>query len=448
MMRLPRFLTIAALAAAISAAGPAASAQMPGPAPDPETQPVRTGRPFRGIFGGGLGDTEQTLTLTASGGGGYEYGFNPFLRDEPQRSVGQSMLIGSANLSYELSRERAGIAASVDGSAFYYPDSEFDVIQSQRLSASERFNVTDGLRITAGQYASRQPFRLDRFFPGVGDFSFGAPRGLPLDTFAGSSEYLDMGMSVDATQDLSRRLHLYGGYSHSTSEFGESTFDMQGGRLGLGIAAGRGLSVRLGYGRYEGRLRGDESHNVRHQSIDAGVDYAGNLSISRRTSVSFSTGSSAIRTGEETHVQIIGQAQLDREIGRSWRAMLAYSRTAQFVDQFGEAWFGDLVRVSLGGLVNRRVSWRSGAGVMFGTLGFEDGARRARATFVSSSIDTALGRLAALGVDYSYYLHSFGEDIALPNSVFREIDRHSLRVYVSVWAPLLTRIRSQPNASR
>jgi hypothetical protein len=163
--------------------------------------------------------------------------------------------------------------------------------------------------------------------------------------------------------------------------------------------------------------------------------------------VSFGTGSSAFRDRHQTHVRIIGNAQLNRDIGRSWRAALAYGRYGYYADRLNEVVFSDSVSLSVGGLVTRRVSVYTGVGASYGHVGFSGGNNRARTTYAFAGLSTALGRYVALGGNYSYYLHSFGADVSLPGGIPREIDRHSIGVHLSMWAPLFASVRSQ-NASR
>ena len=119
----------------------------------------------------------------------------------------------------------------------------------------------------------------------------------------------------------------------------------------------------------------------------------------------------------------------------------------QFIEQFQEVLLSDGVNASVGGLINRRQSFHAGAGVSFGNVGFSAGQNGAFATYASVGVVTAVNRFVGIGTDYNYYVHSFGADVALPDGISSEVDRHSVRAYVSLWAPLFARMRS-PNAAR
>ena len=452
-MRVSWLFDLAAAVALVATAAPASAQTPQAPGADPVQATRPGGRPFRGIFGGGLGNTEQTLTFTGTLGGGYESDYLAALVGDDSAlgrpARGGAVGVGSATVAYSLGRERASISAAATSSAFYYERAGDTLTQSHRFTSSQGLQIARRTRVSATEYVNRQPFRLDRLFPAAQDFSFGAPPALPSDSFAGAEEYVDLGADADISHQISERLSVSGGVSHWSSELSaDSRRTFTGGRAGVGVSIARGPSVRLGYGRYQSRyVDGGAERLVRHDNIDVGLDYAGAISLTRRTRLSFGTGSNAIHDRDETHFRLTGRAQLDREIGRTWVAAIAYARDAYYVDQLQDVVLSDSVTFSMGGLLSRRVSLHSGVGASFGNVGFGQASNDAYATYAIAGLVTALTRLTALGVDYTYYLHSFGADITLPGGVVREIDRQSIRAYITVWAPLFSRIRS-PHATR
>ncbi len=109
-MTFPRVLL--ACAGALVIAAPAA-AQLPRPE-----------RPYRGLFGGGVGDTEQSLTLNVQLAGGYDDnifadqgaggGGVPPSSTPPTNVVAQGGSYGqlSSGLTYSLARTRVSVGAS------------------------------------------------------------------------------------------------------------------------------------------------------------------------------------------------------------------------------------------------------------------------------------------------------------------------------------------------
>ena len=431
--------TVAAVLVTTAAAARAQTPQTPPPTPAQGT--LTGGRPYRGVFGSGVDNREQTLTFTGTLGAGYEsdYLTTTVESDEPVETGGGLVGLGSATIAYSLGRSRASLGAAVSASTFYYDRDDSQLIHSESASANQALQLGQSTRLTASQHLSNQPFRLNRLFPG-NDLSFGAPPTPPLDSFAGDEATIDLGVNVDLTQQLSESMSLSGGYTFQSNAWDDSSRrTFQGGRVALSVAIGRGASLRVGYGNYQSNYHDDETRETRQHNIDVGVDYNGQLSLSRRTTLSFSTGSTAIRDREETHFRVNGRLQLNREIGRSWVASLNYSRDAYYVNQVSEIFFSDSVSFSLGGLVSRRVSFHSGLGMSLGDVGFSAGQTGTHAVYGIAGVTRALTRLTAVGLDYNYYLHSFGADVGIPDGVLRDVDSYSIRAYITLWAPLMSR---------
>jgi hypothetical protein len=440
-------MALTAVALAMTAAE--ASAQMQGTSV--------ANRPYRGIFGGGVGETQQSLTFNGSLGGGYDSDAFAAFRGETtpieglglQRSGGIAGFGGGA-LSYSLSRERIDFGASANSNFYAYEDDDrVMTLRSYGGSANQNFRISPSTTVNASETVGYQPYRLQSLFPGIDASATGAPDVPLADTLIGSDAYLSWSGGFGVNHRLNQRLSMNGNYYAYSAEWSPgSRQTVHQGHAGISTSIGRGLGVHAGYGYGQGHYGQDESRRlVRNHSIDAGVDYNRTLSFSRRTSLSFSTGSVAVRDREQTHFRLTGHAQLLREIGRTWRAVAAYSRDVQFLEQLQEVVFSDAVNFSLAGLLNRRHSFHVSAGVSHGDVGFSGTDNNALAVYASVGLTTAVNRFVGLGTDYSFYRHSFGDDVVLPIGVLPNIDRHSVRAYVSLWAPLFSRAR-RPNAAR
>ena len=66
---------------------------------------------------------------------------------------------------------------------------------------------------------------------------------------------------------------------------------------------------------------------------------------------------------------LTGNARLNREIGRTWNAALGYIRSVSYIATYGEPFFSDAVNATLGGMINRRLQFRSGARASLGSVG-------------------------------------------------------------------------------
>src|SRR5262249_32795886 len=80
---------------------------------------MRSQRQPRGLFGEGVGSAEQLLTMTLSGGAGYDT--NVLLSsDDGTTSVGsQSYSLASLSVGYSFSKRYVSASASVQGTAIY-----------------------------------------------------------------------------------------------------------------------------------------------------------------------------------------------------------------------------------------------------------------------------------------------------------------------------------------
>src|SRR6185369_5286025 len=100
----------------------------------------------------------------------------------------------------------------------------------------------------------------------------------------------------------------------------------------------------------------------RSHNLDTGVDYSRDLSLTRRTKLLFTSGATIVRQDTLTRYEVIGSARLSREIGRTWQADATFQRNVGFLDSVREPTFYNGINFSVGGLITRRLSFRSNAG--------------------------------------------------------------------------------------
>ena len=180
------------------------------------------------------------------------------------------------------------------------------------------------------------------------------------------------------------------------------------------------------------------SKRYSYRSFDIGVDYSKPLSISRRTTVSFGTGTSAIDDGIETFFNIIANASLNHQISRSWEANLVYARGMGVVAGFSEPFFADSVSANARGHLSRKVSMEMGAGFSNGAVGMGSRGDDYLSFQANSRVEWVVTR-ERIGVygDYYYYAYDFdGTTPALP-SIPREVGHHGVRAGLVFRFPLL-----------
>lgn len=399
----------------------------------------RPERPYRGLFGGD-DESLQGLSVSGSLGAGYDTdlasdasdvdGGNTDFGNRPGGVLGQF----SGSLAYFVSRGSANLSANAGTTGRYYPSATDKLLR--RHNAGIQGSTPIGAGFTVSGSASYSPFRVwDLYTTPV------PARSEASDAFdfgSSSAHYLAYSGSLGGGWQLSRRLsfgasYRYGGRAAS-ADIPKHASHSAGANMRYDLA--RGLALNLGYGYREARYE-DRDKYVTH-GINAGIDFSRALSFSRRTTLSFSTGTSAAgspSSGEGLQYYAVGDAALSHEIGRTWRATVSYSRSLQISEYWPEPIFSDGVSGGLTGLVNRRVQVHSRAGASSGQVSTEDSGGF-DTYFADAGVTFSLTRHVGFGTSYRYYHHQFSEAFRLLPGMPPVLDRHSLHAHVTVWAPL------------
>ncbi len=136
------------------------------------TQPqLRQGRPARGLFGGGVGATEQQLILTGSLGGGYDKDQGGSFIITPENPAGTvadwsgQYAMGSTQLAYTLNRSTFSAGASGFADGRYKPNDTGDnFIQAYGATGQVAAQLSSRTTISATQSISRQPRNLGMLY--------------------------------------------------------------------------------------------------------------------------------------------------------------------------------------------------------------------------------------------------------------------------------------------
>jgi hypothetical protein len=419
-------------------------------------QNPRPERPFRGLFGSGTLDLEQSLVANGSVGGGWDnnvvadalFGGRP-RAGTPSTNADGAVGQASGSLNYSARLSSLTLDASGGTTVHYYPSLGSEFMRRYFGNAGASARVTRYL--SANLTVSYMPYSLNSLYPIAS--AIGASAALPDADFASSLEhYFSYSAGAVYSRQLSRRTSLSADYSYrmrdSSSFAPQYTSHAAGG--GLRFDVGRGLGLRTGYRYVEADYGGTSLQKFRNHHIDVGVDYNRALSFSRRTTLSFSTGTSAIsrpeETGLNTRFRATGRAQLVHEMGRSWNASAGYARGVYLDERWLDVVTSDSVTASLAGLLTRRIQFQSGASASTGRTGSSNEGGF-NSYYGNASLGYALNRHVNLGLTYAYYSHRFASGVALPSDFVNRFNRHSVRASVSVWAPLFQRTR-RSNATR
>jgi hypothetical protein len=415
-------------------------------------------RPFRGLFG--LGDTGRTgAALSGELFGAYDDNVSATLPGRPRDPRYQrSGWYSGANSQLQLNwrGERAAMNGWASAGTSYYPDfpEPFVPSYSAGLGFSRPLGQRNSMRV--GQLFQYSPYFLNGFFPDPAQLDevplppveLGPGNDVSGNTIARYSTI------VGFSRQLSRSATFTTGYTFSRSNYSDydRTYQEQRGSVSFIRRLTRHASLRLGYAYRSvvqeiGALGLPDLEN-HMQDIQAGIDYNRTiaLSMSRRTRVSFSTGTAYIArsdlSGSEldqrrrSRFYVTGTAEITHEMGRTWKAAAIYRRSAGFSELVFEPVTSDSVSATLSGLLGRRIEVSALAGASRGEVGdfrTNDHFTSYRAT---AQVRRALNRYMAAHVTYLFYQHDFGNQINLPIGFPQSLDRQGVQFGLSVWLPL------------
>jgi hypothetical protein len=270
--------------------------------------------------------------------------------------------------------------------------------------------------------------------------------------------YVTWKAGVGTSHRLSRRAWVDADASYSTRRVGTGGRDFRtatgGGRFRYQI--GRGAFLKAGY-YYADAHYSDRASYGRHV-LDLGVDYSHDLSLFRRTTFSFSSGTSIITypaadvtstlgRGARNRFRVAGTAELRHEMGRTWTASLTYQRGVQFLESWPEPILSDSAGAQIGGSISRRLQFSANLRGSTGRVALGADDNGFNMYHGGATLTYALNRHLNVGALYSTYHHRFDQLVTLPPGFGPWYDRHRVIGQVSVWTPLFSRSR-RVNATR
>lgn len=430
----------------------------------PEPPEVR--RPYRGLFGGPPSSAApHSLVATASAFAAYDDNVTEALSDRRvtspwlQKSGGYQG--ANAGLAYTFNQdgERFDVAGTASAQLNYYRhDERSDALPAYSADILFGAQLTRSLTFTARQsasYVSTYNQALTSAFGEAAAPDVIAPQDLAFDLF--EMPALRTISSLGLVQQVGRGLSLRGTYWFRTlnvdepdaSEAAFRDYESHSGSLGIHYQKPitRYATLQLGYGIRASDRRSRSGEPEFLHNVDVGVNYSRALSFSRRTSVSFGTGSAIAvsepldpatneRSNGRTLVRLIGRASLVHEIGRTWTAQLTYGRGFRNHDGFDQLYFTDAVDASIGGLISRRLSLSAGASWANSSL--EDRSRGGRNGVSSSAqLQYGLTQFVAVYARYIYYHYRYSDNVTLDERFPRQLDRQGVRVGLTTSLPLI-----------
>jgi hypothetical protein len=307
--------------------------------------------------------------------------------------------------------------------------------------------------IRLSQTFQYSPYFLNGFFPEIPNLD--DPAVLPTindSSFDVSGNTIMRSSSIASfSHRLSRESTISGSYSYFYSNYTgvDRTYKQQYGSVSFSRRLTRHAHLRLGYGyRTIDSDVGVLSITRSSQDIDAGIDYnrSFSLTMTRRTRVSFRTGTSFISRSylseggvqrDRSRFYVNGTADLTHEMGRTWRASAVYRRNVGFNELVIDPIISDSVTASLSGLLfGRRNEFSAFASASRGEVANNLAHNSYTSYRASAQLRRGLTRHLAAQVSYIYYKHDFGSDILLPVAFPHRLDRQGVNFGLNVWLPL------------
>jgi hypothetical protein len=399
-------------------------------------------RPFRRIFGAQqeLPANAQRLELTVNVSGGYDDSIlAQDLQEGDPRQLSGFFPATTADLRYSKRWGTAMLGITGATALQYYP----------QLEQGEQYDQNyDGGITFEGPIGNRNRISIGHSMAAANFYTLGGLAGeVPDRPLPPGSELLDPSARFGVSREggwqshsraafsrlTGRRGRMEFSYGYTQTEFHalSSKFTSAGFRYNHTVSRSATLVAGYTYRRAEP----EASDPLTFQDIDVGVDYHRSLGRSRRTSISFSTGTGIVQEETDQEFRVLGQARLSHLIGRSWSASLDYHRGLEFVNTLSELAATDAVTGTLNGFVTPRLETTISTTYSHGYLGGREGAPLTTRAVVTD-MQYGLSRHFALQGQYLYYFHRFGVDPVSP-FIAPNLSRQGARVGLTIWLPLI-----------
>ena len=397
--------------------------------------------------------TDNVLADLAGGGG--DTASPVGLRGRGDQNAGiYTGLTANLNYGYTKRKGPSSFIANARSNGSYYPDLDIRSLQHMvDMTVSRQFGRRTNARFSQSARVADQ-YRLE-LFPDhasndptavlslADEFAVIARRTYAYVTSTGLSHQLSsratLGVNYGLRQVVSPDLD-FNFMSHNAS----ASFHYQLTRYG---------GVRASYSYREATRDAAQQAQPPLQSHDVGlgIDYNRAFSLSgRRTSLTFTTGSSLVATGREeeqgdqTTVSsnlrpvLQGSVTLRRNLGRTWDAQAGYRRLVHFIEGFTHPMFTEAVSAGITGEVGKHIKANALIAHAFGNEGRSRAPGRSYGTKLAS-VHFGYPLLSQLDVfaQYFFFRQQLGENMTLPQGVAHSLNRHSVRVGLSFRLPVI-----------
>jgi hypothetical protein len=397
-----------------------------------------TQRPTQGLFGRAAKGEGFDLAVSAF------RGFDDNNTDQPYDGLAQERgVFDSLDVGAMLTKKAGDFSFGVNGrsSVRYYQDIN-DLVALRHQVVGRVGGVFGHTQFNVSQMVGYAPFYSYSTLP-----ELMAP-GSPTDAVAVTDQILtrrpglELGTTGSFLQTIGRA-SLTLNASTQRTEFTEEPgigfrSDYANGRFLYHVTRDIGVVAGYGFQRGDYALRPGQHDVVDFQNIELGIDFNHALSLTRRTTVGFTTGTTAVGIKDgSSEFRIVGDFHITREFGRTWQATAAYHRGVGLIAGFPQPLFADSLAINVGGALNKRLTMSLRGGFTSGELTTTIAPNTTDNYSGAGRMQFAMTRLTALTGEFSYYRYRFDSTIGLPVGLNPQFDRRSARVGVTLWLPLL-----------
>jgi hypothetical protein len=336
-------------------------------------------------------------------------------------------------LSYRFRSSRMTFTSAAGSDLQYYPSLNGLLLGQHNASASVSTGIGRRVSLHASHATGYSPF-FSSMPLGTAVETAATMVAPPVDAAVGRGDAWRHQSDVALSWRVGRRTDVL--FSYGRSAFSAAGTGRADHRAGVRITrpVTRRTGVRLGY--FERVLTGGgDGRTIRLHEVDAGIDYARALSVTRRTTVTFGTGSGLVTDPSGTRVHFLGNVALAHQMGRTWAAQARYNRSLEVVEIVEAPVIADALAVSIGGAVGRKV--QLSAGTTYTRAGGAGGQDVGLESYnVSTRATVSLTRQTGAYAEYFVHSYRFGRAPLLVDVPRRGL-RHGVRVGLSVSAPLV-----------
>jgi hypothetical protein len=409
------------------------------------------GRPYAALFGGAANApvAHQVLDATITVAEAYDTNVldqNANVNTRWPVQMGGVFTALTADGRYVLQGKRAQLAARLGTNLRYFPRFREVAAFGHYVSLDAALPVGRATTIALGEAFTYTPSYLYGLFAQPQ----GAPGANPPPTGANyvlnPTRSYTSATSASVVHRASRRVTVTAGSGYASTRFGGSGSgrgDLISYDAGahVGYAMSRDVTLRVGYAFREARY--PTGGRLREHDIDLGLGYTRALSRSRRTLLGFNVGSSAVEgpppgqvAGNVRQLRASGSATLTHQIGRTWTTRAEYRRGGQFIPGLSSPVYTDGVTLTADGFVNRRAD--VGAMAAYTKGDFFGQSRSAFETYTAGlRARSGITRTLAAYAEYLYYFYDFGSGDQLTATLPPQVQRHGVRVGLTLWVPVL-----------